>query len=134
MAQYGEAARNAMLDSLETTLGTAAKLRVYSGTAPANAGTAASGTLLLEYTLATDWAANAASGSKALTGTPLTTTALAAGTAGYYRFVNNAGTVVSVQGPASATGGGGELTFDNATFTVGQTVNVTAYSFTIGGA
>lgn len=49
--QLSVAARNARLDSIETTISTAAKLRIYSGAMPADCATAASGTLLCEMTL-----------------------------------------------------------------------------------
>ena len=131
MPQYSDAARNNQLDTLETTLGTAAKLRVYGGAVPANVA-AAAGTHLVEYTLASDWAAAATAAAKALTGTPLSATASTAGTATYYRFLTSAN-VAHVQGTAGQSGGGAELTFDNATFTVGQEVRVTGFSFTIAG-
>lgn len=133
MTQYSTAARNGMLDSLETTLGASARLQVYSGAAPASCAAAPTGTKLLEIALAADWAGAAAAAAKALTGTPLATTALAAGTVGYYRFVDAAGTTCHAQGPASQTGGSGEVTFDNGTFTAGQNVSVTGYQFTVAG-
>ena len=40
-------ARNAMMDALSTQIGTGAKLRFYSGTRPANVGTALAGNTLL---------------------------------------------------------------------------------------
>ena len=125
--------RNARLDAIETLLGASAKLQVYSGAAPANTATAASGTKLIEITLAADWAAAAANGSKALSGVPLATTALAGGTVGYYRFVTSGGTC-HTQGPASATGGGGELTVDNALLVSGQNVSITGFVWSEGGS
>jgi hypothetical protein len=62
--QLSTAVRNAMLDAIETTVGTAAKIRILTGTQPATCATAESGTLLVQFTLASDWATNAASGSK----------------------------------------------------------------------
>ena len=67
--QRSVAARNAALDAFETTVGTAPLLRIYSGSMPANCATAASGTLLMEATLPSDWLAAASSGSKAKSGT-----------------------------------------------------------------
>ena len=67
--QYSVTVRNAQLDAVETTVGTAPLLRIYSGSAPANCAAAASGTLLAEATLPSDWMAAASSGSKALSGT-----------------------------------------------------------------
>jgi hypothetical protein len=132
--QFSTSVRNAMLDSIESTMGTAAKLQIYTGAAPANCAAAASGTKLVEITLASDWASAASAGAKALSSLPLSTTALAAGTAGHYRFVDSAGTTCHEQGTVTATGGGGDMTIDNAVLASGQTVQVTAFSKTAPGA
>lgn len=115
-------------------MGTAAKLQGWSGSQPANCAAAATGSKLMEITLASDWAAAASAGSKALNNLPLTTTALAAGTLGYYRFVDSAGTTCHEQGSITATGGGGDMTVDNPALTSGQTINVTAFTKTEAGA
>lgn len=132
--QFSSTVRNAMLDAIETAMGVSAKLQIYSGAQPANCATAASGTKLVEYALASDWAAAAASGSKALSSLPLSTTTLAAGTAGYYRFVDSAGTTCHEQGSVTLSAGGGDMTIDNTTFTSGQIVQVTGFSKTAPGA
>ena len=89
--QLSVAARNARLDTFESTAGASAKLQIRSGAQPANCAAAASGTLLCEIALPADWMANAASGSKAKAGT-WSGTGAAAGTAGHFRIVDNAGT------------------------------------------
>ncbi len=132
--QFSVAVRNALLDAIETAMGVSAKLQIYSGAAPANCAAAATGTLLAEYALASDWASAAASGSKALNNLPLSVTTLAAGTAGYYRFVDSAGITCHEQGTVTLTAGGGDMTIDNTTFTSGQTVQVTAFTKTAPGA
>jgi hypothetical protein len=131
--QLSVAARNARLDAVETTAGASAKLQIFTGAQPANCAAASTGTKLLEIALPSDWMANAASGSKAMSGS-WSGTGLAAGTAGYYRIVDNAGTTCHLQGSVTATGGGGDLTVDNTSIAVGQTVNVTSYSWTDGNA
>jgi hypothetical protein len=132
--QLSVAARNARLDAIETTVGVSAKLQMWSGSMPASCATAASGTKLLEDSLASDWAANAASGSKSLNNTPISGTALATGTAGYFRIVDSAGTTCHMQGTITATGGGGDMTIDNTSIASGQTVNVTSFTLTDGNA
>lgn len=132
--QFSTTVRNAMLDAIETSMGVSAKLQLYSGAQPANCAAAATGTKLVEYALASDWAAAAAAGSKALSSLPLSSTALAAGTAGYYRFVDSAGTTCHEQGSVTLSAGGGDMTVDNTTFTLGQTVQVTGFSKTAPGA
>lgn len=130
--QLSVAYRNAMLDQFETTVSTSPKLEVFVGSAPANCGTADSGTKLLSMTLPSDWLANASSGSKALSGT-WSVAAIATGTAGYFRIKDSAGTTVHMQGTVTATGGGGDMTLDNTSIATGQTVTVTTFTITAPG-
>lgn len=132
--QYSVSVRNAMLDAIETTIGASAVLRIRTGSPPANCATADSGDVLVSYSLASDWAAAASSGSKSFNNTPLPTTASATGFAGHYRIYASDGTTCHEQGTITATGGGGDLTVDNTSINSGQTVNVTAFSKTMGGA
>lgn len=126
--------RNARLDAIQTAVGTAPLLRFYTGAQPANCASATTGTQLVSYTLASSWANAAASGSKAFSGTPITTTASAAGTLGYYRLFDSTGTTCHMQGSITATGGGGDMTVDNVSVASAQTVNVTGWTMTDGNA
>ena len=132
--QYSTSVRNGMLDAIETAIGTAAVLKIRSGAQPATCATADSGTVLVSYTLASDWAAAASAGSKAFSSVPITTTAAAAGTAGHYRIYASDGTTCHEQGAITATGGGGDMTVDNTSIASGQTVNITGFTKTMGGA
>jgi hypothetical protein len=132
--QFSVAVRNAQLDAIETAIGTAAKIRFYTGSAPANCAASEVGTLLVEWVTASDWAAAAASGAKALNNLPLSVAASAGGTIGHYRIYDNAGTTCHEQGTVTATGGGGDITVDNTSVASGQTVNVTAKTQTAGNA
>ena len=123
-----------MLDAIETTVGTSAILELRTGSVPANCAASDSGTLLISYSLASDWAAAASSGSKALNDVPLTGSAIATGTAGHFRLKNSAGSTCHAQGTITATGGGGDMTVDNTSIASGQTVNVTSLTFAQGGA
>lgn len=131
--QYSVEVRNAMLDAIESTTGTSARLRIYTGTAPANTAAAATGTLLVDMTLPSDWMANASGGTKALAGT-WQTTAAAAGTAGYYRIWNSGVTRCDEQGTVTLTAGGGDITLDNTNIASGQTVTITAKTITAPNA
>lgn len=130
--QLSTAVRNAQLDALETAIGTAPKLRLYSGSAPANCAAAESGTLLAELTLPSDWEAAAASGSKTLLGGPWTGTASAAGTIGHFRLMNGDGTTCHMQGAVGQATG--DMPFDNPTIVVGQTVSISTFTLTAGNA
>lgn len=129
--QYSAAVRNAQLDSFETTTGTAPKLRIYSGAPPANTATAASGTMLVEMSLPSDWLAAASGGSKALAGS-WTGTAVATGTAGYFRILDTAGTTTHAQGTVSTTGA--DLNLNNTSIATTQTVTITAFTITSANA
>jgi hypothetical protein len=133
--QFSVEVRNAMLDAVETTTGTSAKLRMYTGTPPANTAAAATGTLLVDMTLPSDWLAAAASGTKALSGTWQTTASGGApSNAGYYRIWNNGVTTCHEQGTITATGGGGDMTLDNISIATGQTVTITSKTLTAPNA
>lgn len=132
--QFSTAVRNGMLDNIETTIGTSAVLKIRTGTPPATCATADSGSVLVSYSLASDWAAAASSGSKALNNLPLSVAASGTGTAGHYRIYASDGTTCHEQGTVTATGGGGDMTVDNTSINTGQTVNITAFTKTMGGA
>ena len=131
--QFSTAVRNTWGDAFETTVGVSAKLSFYTGAPPAACATAASGTLLATLSLPADWLSAAASGSKSLLGT-WTGTGAAAGTIGYYRITDTAGTTCHEQGTVTATGGGGDMTVDNTSIASAQVVSITAYTLNMPGA
>jgi hypothetical protein len=98
--QLSTAVRNARLDTVESTIGTSAQLKVRTGAPPANCAAADTGTVLASMTLPADWMAAAAAGSKALSGTWQDASADATGTAGHFRIYDSAGTTCHVQGTA----------------------------------
>jgi hypothetical protein len=131
--QYSVEVRNAMLDVIESTTGATARLRIYSGTAPANTAAAATGTLLVDMTLPSDWMNAASGGTKTLLGT-WQTTGSGTNTAGYYRIWNSGVTRCDEQGTVTATGGGGDITLDNTSIASGQTVTITSKTITAPNA
>lgn len=132
--QRSTAVRNARLDAIETTIGTSAKVQIRSGAQPANCAAAASGTLLVEFALGSDWAAAASAGAKAFNSTPVAGTAVGTGTAAHYRIVDSAGTTCHEQGTVTATGGGGDVTIDNTSIVTAQSVNISSWTVTEPGA
>jgi hypothetical protein len=129
--QFSVAARNAALDAIETTTGTAPTLEIRSGTVPATAATADAGTLLASITLPSDWLANASAGSKARAGT-WSGTASDDGTAGHFRI--KAGATTHIQGTVTATGGGGDMTLVNTSLASSQPITIDSFTLTAGGA
>jgi hypothetical protein len=132
--QLSVSVRNARLDAIETTIGTAPLLRIRSDAAPANCAASRTGTVLATLTLPSDWMAAASGGTKALSGTWQDTSADATGTAGHFEIMDSGGTVCHMQGTVTATGGGGDLTVDNTSFASGQSFSVTSFTLTDGNA
>lgn len=95
--QNSTAVNNGRLDAIETVISTAPLLRFYTGAMPATPATAASGTLLDSQALPSDWLAAASAGAKSKAGT-WTGTYDAAGTVGYYRIYDSAGSTCHEQG------------------------------------
>lgn len=131
--QLSTAVRNARVAAIETTIGTSAKVEIRTGAPPATPATADSGTLLVSYTLASDWSSQTG-GVLTFSGTPISQSATGTGTAGHYRIKDNAGTTCHAQGTVTATGGGGDMTIDNTSIASGQTVQITAWTITDGNA
>ena len=132
--QLSTTVRNAILDAVETAIGTSAVLKIRTGAAPANVATADSGTVLATLSLPIDWMAAASSGSKALAGTWQDASADATGTAAHFRIYASDGTTAHLQGTVTATGGGGDLTLDNTSIASGQSITITAFTIAAGNA
>ncbi len=130
--QFSTTVRNARLAAIESTIGTSPILRIYTGAAPANCAAAATGTLLAALNLPSDWEAAPSGGGSAINGGPWVGTASAAGTAGHFRLYDSTGATCHMQG--SVGQGSGDMTFDNTNIAVGQTLNITAFAITEGGA
>jgi len=121
--------KNASVDASAALLNSGV-LRVYAGTIPADVNAALGGaTLLSEHAYsATAFAASVAgvATSNAITDVA----AVGDGTATFYRALKTGGTVATRQGDVSATGGGGDLQFDNTSIATGQTVNIGTHTIT----
>ena len=117
---------NAVLGLLDADVG-ASKAEIRSGSQPAAATDAASGTLLATVVFA-DPAGTVSAGVLTFTD-PAAVTAVAAGTATWARLLDNSGDTI-LDCTVSATGGGGELQLATVSITVGLSVDVTAFSIT----
>lgn len=132
--QYSVTVRNQKLDAVETAIGTSPILEIRTGSPPANCAAADSGSVLATVNLPSDWMAAASSGSKAKSGTWQDASADAAGTAGHFRIKDSGGSTCHIQGTVTATGGGGDMTVDNASFAAGQNFTITGFTLTAGNA
>lgn len=129
--QFSAAIRNARADLVESTVGTSAKLRIYTGPPPAAPGDAATGTLLATLSLPGDWLTAASGGAKAKSGT-WSGTAVADGTAGYWRVWDSGVTACGMQGTVSGSGGGGDLELSVTDIVAGATITVSSFGWTEG--
>lgn len=132
--QFATGIRNAMLDDIEAQTGVSAILKIRTGAAPANPAAADAGTVLATVNLPSDWMAAASGGSKAKSGTWEDASADAAGTAAHFRIYDSGGATCWIQGTVTATGGGGDMTVDNAVFALAQDFTITGFTLTAPGA
>jgi hypothetical protein len=131
--QYSDDVIDDRLDALETAIGPDAILRIYSGSKPANCAASATGDLLVEMTLPTDWMAAASGGSKSKAGT-WSANAVDDGTAGYFRIYDSTGTDCGMQGECTDTAGAGPMKLSTTTITMGEPVTVATFTITGGNA
>ena len=136
--QFNITTRNARLDAIESTNGTACAMQIRTGAQPANCGMANSGTLLATINLPANWMAAASSGSKVKSGTWQDASADGTGIAAHFRIFNDQTTkdetTCFMQGSITATGFGGNMEVSDTSFIAGQLFTVTAFTLTDGNA
>jgi hypothetical protein len=98
----------------------AGKLRIYTGSQPASANDAASGTLLVEITLPDPAFTSGGTGTNTLSD-PASVNATAAGTAGWFRVLDSDNNTV-LDGSAGTSGT--DLILSNTNIAVGQAVDI----------
>lgn len=127
------AARNAAVDAIRLLVDggpAAGTIQLRTGAQPATPATAATGTLLGTWTLEDPaWGAPSVGVSTLDTTPVLTTLAVAAGTAGWWRMMDSTGVAV-IDGTAGGTGSGAQMILDNPVIAAGQTLNLTAGTMT----
>jgi hypothetical protein len=125
--QYSVIVRNAKLDQIETTIGTSAVLKIFSGAEPANCAAADPSGLLATITLPSDWMNAASSGSKTKLGT-WSVAASGTGTAASWRIYDSGLVACHIQGNTT------DMTFDNTNIASGQTITVNTFTLTAGNS
>lgn len=127
--QYSTTHRTNAMSQLNTDIGANAQIIIYTGTPPANVGTAPTGTLLVQF-------AGNAGGFGTASGGVLTASAVASvnasatGTAGYFRINTSGGSAV-VQGTCGTSGA--DMILTNTSINSGQTCNFTSMTVTAFG-
>lgn len=119
--------RNARLDAIETTIGTAPTLEIRTGAQPANCAASDSGILLASMALPSSWMNAASGGTMTLLGTWEDLIPNNAGTAGHFRIKQ--GATCGLQGSVTATGGGGDIELSSVSITT-TAVTITAFTIT----
>lgn len=130
--QYSTTHRTNAMTQLATDVGINCVIKIWTGSAPANCGTADSGTLLVTF------AGNASQFGTASSGV-LTVSAIASatagntGTTGYFRVYPTAATTTNavIQGTCTV---GGDMVPTSTSVTSGQTCNFTSMTVTAFGA
>lgn len=132
--QQSVAVRNARLDAIETAIGVSAILKLRTGAAPASCAAADTGTVVATLALPADWMAAAGGGTKAKSGTWEDPAADAQGVIAHWRIYASDGVTCHLQGTATLTGAGGDMTLDNTNVNAGQDVIINTFSITAGNA
>lgn len=135
--QFSVEVRNNRLDSIETTISTAPRLRLRTGAPPANCAASRTGDVLATLVLPSDWMANASNGSKAKAGTwEIESAEGDGGVAGHFEIMDSSLTTCHIQGTVSMPAADplGDMILDNTSIANGQRVTVQSFTITDGNA
>ena len=130
---YVNSLRDIMLNALNTALGTSALVKIYDGTPPASSNAALGANNLLVTLTGNAAGFSTGASGQTLTAAAITAgTAVATGTATFFRGCNSGGTV-ECQGSVTVAGGGGDIQLTGtAVITSGLPVNITSLVITEG--
>lgn len=131
--RFPTATRNASCDAIvDLTDGGAGAgtIDIRTGSQPASANDAASGSLLATITLSDPAFGAASSGVATLAGTPISATGSGDGTAGWFRIKDSDGDTV-LDGSVTATGGGGDMQLNTTTISTGVDFELTSGTITV---
>lgn len=133
--QYSVALRTAKQAAIETEVGATPIIEFWDGPLPADCAAAATGTLLAQFALPSDWLAAAAAGAVAKTGT-WSGSAIGTGQLRYFRIYRaGSPSACDIQGTVGPTGSPTyDMTVDNTSVAPGQTITVSTFTLTAGNA
>jgi hypothetical protein len=121
--KYSNGTRDAQQQGLITYAGSGSIIRLYDGTQPTNANTAISTqTLLVSLTIAGGFGTD--SNGTITLGAVTSGTAVASGTASFFRIVKSDGTTVVMDGSVGTSGA--DMNLNTTTVASSQTVSITA--------
>jgi hypothetical protein len=135
--QMDACTRQSMIAAYITSVGTLPKLIFRSGTQPGACASVDSGTMLGILTLPSTWQSSA-SGVTTIANGPWTGTGAAAGTIGHYRLKDSSATATDNSGTTKEQGTVGtsasDINVDNLVVASGQTISISSWTRTQGGA
>ena len=130
--QYSLTHRTNAMSQLNTDIGINAVIKIFSGAAPANCGTADTGSLLVQF--AGNATAFGAVASQVLTANAVASVAAAAtGTAGYFRIYPSAATTTNAVTQGTVAASAADMIVTNVSIAAGQTCNFTSLTVTAFG-
>ena len=119
--------RNDLLDGIDSVFN-AGTVKIYDGTIPTDADTAVGAqTLLATVDVDADAFNAAGAGAKTKQGTWQEASAVATGTAAWFRLANGADSR-RIDGTVTVTSGGGDLELDSVSITAAQVVTITTFT------
>ena len=121
--KYSNGTRNAQQNGLITYAGSGALINIYAGSQPANANTAISGQTLL-VTLTVSGSFGTDSNGTITLSTVTNGTAVASGTASFFRITQSNGTTVVMDGSVATSDA--DLVLNNTSIATGQVVSISA--------
>ena len=121
--KYSNGTRNAQQNGLITYAGSGALINIYAGSQPANANTAISGQTLL-VTLTVSGSFGTDSNGTITLSTVTNGTAVATGTASFFRITQSDGTTVVMDGSVAISDA--DLVLNNTSIATGQVVSISA--------
>jgi hypothetical protein len=121
--KYSNGTRNAQQNGLITYAGSGALINIYAGSQPANANTAISGQTLL-VTLTVSGSFGTDSNGTITLSTVTNGTAVATGTAAFFRITQSNGSTVVMDGSVATSDA--DLVLNNTSIATGQVVSISA--------
>jgi len=121
--KYSNGTRDAQQNGLITYAGSAAIIKIYSGTQPVNANTAISSQTLLVSLNVSGTFGTDSNGTITLSSVT-SATAVATGTASFFRITKSDGTTVVMDGSVGTSSA--DMILDNTSIATGQTVSITS--------
>lgn len=120
--------RNALLDAINAVIGSGGKLKIYTGSQPANTAASETGTLLATLTLSSTPLAAASAGSASFNAITGDTSADNTGTAAHFSITKSDDTRL-IEGSVGTSGS--DLNVASTSFVAGEDIEVTSFSLNI---